>query len=49
MDLIEKYSDKNFEIIREIANEVWPLTYGAILSKNQLDFEFRKYLKMESD
>lgn len=35
---IEKNRDTNFSEIREIANEVWPIAYGSILSKAQLDY-----------
>jgi diamine N-acetyltransferase len=33
-------TEKNFETIRTIAEIVWPVTYGTILSKEQLDFMF---------
>lgn len=35
---IKKNTDSNFANIRTIAEEVWPITYGAILSKEQLDY-----------
>lgn len=31
-------ASNDFEVIREIAYKTWPDTYGAILSKNQLDY-----------
>ena len=38
MIVIEKNRDDNFEVIRTIAKEVWPVAYGAILSEAQLDY-----------
>lgn len=35
---IYKNTDTNFTSIRSIAEEVWPITYGEILSKEQLDY-----------
>ena len=35
---IKKNTDNNFTSIRAIANEVWPIAYGAILSQEQLDY-----------
>ena len=35
---IQKNTDNNFTSIRAIAAEVWPIAYGAILSKEQLDY-----------
>ena len=35
---IQKNTDANFTSIRTIAEEVWPITYGEILSKEQLDY-----------
>lgn len=35
---IYKNIDANFTSIRSIAEEVWPTTYGEILSKEQLDY-----------
>lgn len=35
---IEKYTEKDFNSVRTIAEEVWPVAYGAILSKAQLDY-----------
>lgn len=31
-------TDENFTSIRAIANEVWPIAYGTILCKEQLDY-----------
>jgi GNAT superfamily N-acetyltransferase len=38
MVVIERNRDDNFEAIRAIAKEVWPIAYGAILSQAQLDY-----------
>lgn len=35
---IKKNSDSNFTSIRAIAAEVWPIAYGSILSRAQLDY-----------
>lgn len=35
---IQKNNDASFTSIRIIAEEVWPITYGEILSKEQLDY-----------
>lgn len=35
---IQKNTDENFTSIRAIANEVWPIAYGAILTQEQLDY-----------
>lgn len=35
---IKKNSDSNFTSIRAIAVEVWPIAYGSILSRAQLDY-----------
>ena len=35
---IQNNIDDNFTSIRAIAKEVWPIAYGAILSKEQLDY-----------
>ena len=35
---IKKNTDERFTEIRAIAKEVWPIAYGAILSKEQLDY-----------
>lgn len=40
---IEKVTKRDivkFEIVRAIAQETWPITYGAILSSNQLEYMF---------
>lgn len=36
--IITKNTDENFTSIREIAKEVWPIAYGTILSREQLDY-----------
>jgi len=38
MIVIENNMDSNFTEVRAIANEVWPKTYGSILSQAQLDY-----------
>lgn len=38
MILIQNNTDENFNDIRVIAAEVWPIAYGAILSQAQLDY-----------
>src|SRR5436190_1858539 len=38
MITIKRNTDENFTSIRTIANEVWPDTYGSILSKEQFDY-----------
>ena len=35
---IQKNTDNNFTSIRAISAVVWPIAYGAILSKEQLDY-----------
>jgi ribosomal protein S18 acetylase RimI-like enzyme len=36
--VIENNIDADFTVVRAIANEVWPKTYGSILSQTQLDY-----------
>lgn len=38
MITIQNNTDQNFSEIRAIAKEVWPIAYGAILSKEQLEY-----------
>jgi ribosomal protein S18 acetylase RimI-like enzyme len=38
MVVIENNTDADFTDVRAIANEVWPKTYGSILSQAQLDY-----------
>eukprot|EP00388_Colpodella_angusta_P007703 GDKJ01021575.1.p3 GENE.GDKJ01021575.1~~GDKJ01021575.1.p3 ORF type:complete len:165 (-),score=18.34 GDKJ01021575.1:2591-3085(-) len=38
MIAIKKNTDGNFTSIRAIAQEVWPVAYGSILSQEQLDY-----------
>lgn len=38
MIVIEKNNDENFTQIRAIAQEVWPIAYGTILSQQQMDY-----------
>lgn len=45
---IEKNTDNDFVIIREIANEVWPIAYGSILSKAQLDYMMEMMYSIDS-
>ena len=48
MILIEKNTDNDFVIIREIAQEVWPIAYGSILSKAQLDYMMEMMYSIEA-
>lgn len=41
-------SDENFKSIRTIAEIVWPVTYEAILSKEQLDYMFEMMYSIKS-
>lgn len=45
---IEKNTDINFTAIRAIAIEVWPIAYGSILSKAQLDFMMKMMYSVDS-
>lgn len=38
MIAIQKNTDENFTDIRTIAQKVWPIAYGSILSREQLDY-----------
>lgn len=38
MIIIQNNTDSNFSEIRAIAKEVWPIAYGAILSREQLEY-----------
>lgn len=38
MIVVERNHDDNFDAVRAIAKEVWPIAYGSILSQNQLDY-----------
>lgn len=40
---ISKAKPSDFPIIREIAYKTWPITYGLILSKPQLDYMLDKF------
>ena len=40
MITISSNTDADFKTIRALAEIVWPVTYGTILSKEQLDFMF---------
>jgi diamine N-acetyltransferase len=41
-------TDEDFKTIRAIATEVWPATYGSILSKVQLDYMFEMMYSVAS-
>jgi diamine N-acetyltransferase len=41
-------TENDFETIRAIAEIVWPVTYGAILSKEQLDYMFDMMYSVKS-
>ncbi len=45
---IQKNTDANFVSIRIIAEEVWPITYGEILSKQQLNYMMEMMYSMAS-
>ena len=45
---IEKNTDNDFVKIIEIANEVWPIAYGTILSETQLDFMMEMMYSIDS-
>ena len=40
---ISEAKPTDFPIIREIAYKTWPITYGSILSKPQLDYMLEKF------
>lgn len=42
MIIISEATVADFETIREIAHKTWPVTYGKILSKAQLDYMLEK-------
>jgi ribosomal protein S18 acetylase RimI-like enzyme len=45
---IEKNTDINFTAIRAIAKEVWPIAYGSILNKAQLDYMMEMMYSIDS-
>ena len=47
MITIRQAKATDFDIIREIAFQTWPITYGAILSKEQLCFMLNKFYSLE--
>jgi|LauGreDrversion2_2_1035103.scaffolds.fasta_scaffold15855_1 GNAT superfamily N-acetyltransferase len=47
MITIRQAKTTDFRIIREIAFQTWPITYGAILSKEQLHFMLNKFYSLE--
>ena len=48
MIVIEKNKDDNFSEIRAIADEVWPIAYGSILSEEQLEYMMEMMYSLES-
>ncbi|MEK8179662.1 GNAT family N-acetyltransferase [Flavobacterium buctense] len=48
MVVIENNTDANFTDVRAIANEVWPKTYGSILSQAQLDYMMNMMYSVEA-
>ncbi|WNM18820.1 GNAT family N-acetyltransferase [Flavobacterium capsici] len=48
MITINQNSDSDFKTIRTIAKVVWPVTYGKILSQEQLDYMFEMMYSIES-
>ena len=47
MITISEAGAEDFPVIRRIAHETWPITYGNILSKTQLDFMLGKFYSVE--
>jgi hypothetical protein len=45
MITITKATSKDYKTIQEIAHKTWPETYGAILSKEQLDFMLDSFIQ----
>jgi GNAT superfamily N-acetyltransferase len=43
MTIITIATSSDYKIIQEIAHQTWPETYGAILSKEQLDFMLNSF------
>ncbi len=43
MIVISEAKSSDFNTIREIAYTTWPETYGAIISKEQLDYMLEKF------
>lgn len=48
MILISKATEKDFEKIREIAYRTWPVVYGEILSRAQLDYMLTTFYSDEA-
>lgn len=48
MIVVEKNTDSQFAEIITIAKEVWPVAYGKILSKEQLDYMLEMFYSTES-
>lgn len=48
MVVIENNTDADFTDVRAIANEVWPKTYGSILSQAQLDYMMNMMYSVEA-
>lgn len=48
MIAIRQAIENDFDLIRAIAYQTWPATYGAILSKAQLDFMLNKFYALEN-
>lgn len=47
MLVISEATTKDFKIIQEIAYKSWPATYGAILSKEQIDYMLNLFYSEE--
>ena len=45
---IQSAQEKDLEIIRELAKKTWPITYGKILSDNQLEYMLEKMYSIAS-
>lgn len=48
MIVISKATEKDFEKIREIAYRTWPVVYGEILSRGQLDYMLATFYSDEA-
>ena len=48
MIAIDPAKPSDFKLIQTIAYRTWPVTYGAILSKEQLDFMLDKFYALEN-
>lgn len=47
MFTITEATPKDFKVIQQIAHKAWPVAYGEILSKNQIDFMLESMYDLE--